>query len=410
MNRKKSLRCLWIAGLLLGLCGQSNADTHVQQDLYLDAMRSITEGRQDDASEALTRMIEQEPQHAGAWLDLAIIQCELGHAAEAERLFQTIEARFAPPPAILEVISHMRAHGCTGWQPRSSLSLMVGRGMDSNVNQGASNPNFSIGTGGSRIELQLLPEYMPRSDHYTVVSAEYLRDLTTNGSIGFVQARVQQNDTLSSFNTSSLALGLEHPWRFGNWGVRGTGMAALFGLGGQLYQRQAQIQARITPPLPLPNHLQFNMLAGLSHLEYATLQNFDSNTWELRGLLSYRTERGLVEASVGHLTDRALSARPGGDRDGWFASLYGRTRLGGDVIGELGWTRQTWVSQSAYSPGLISQIRNQDTQVLRGALIIPIRPHHSINVELRQVHNNENISIFQYNSRQLQVSWQWQGF
>jgi len=407
---KKNALCARLLGLLLWLCSPAYADPRVQQDLYLDAMRSITEGRQNDASEALNRMIEQEPQHAGAWLDLAIIQCELGHAAEAERLFQTIEKRFSPPPAIMEVIAHMRARGCAAWHPRHNLTLTLGRGMDSNANQGASNPNFSIGPAGSQVELQLLPEFLPRSDHYTVASAEYVRDLTTNGTLGFAQFRLAQNDTLSSFNTSTLAAGLEQPWRIGNWGVRGTGSFALLGLGGQLYQRQALLQARITPPLQLPQRTQFNVLTGVTHADYVTLSDFNSNTWELRGLLSYRTQSGLVEASVGYLNDRAASSRPGGDRNGWFTGLYGRTQLGGDVIGELGWIRQTWKGSSAYSPGLIDQIRYQDTQILRGALVIPVAPHHSLNVELRQVRNNENISIFEYTSRQLQVSWQWQGF
>src|SRR6185437_15823876 len=80
-------------------------DPPSNQDLYLDAMKSIAEGRQDDADDTLTRLIEHEPQHAGAWLDLAIIQCELGRAAEAERLFTIIEARFSPPPGIEEVIA-----------------------------------------------------------------------------------------------------------------------------------------------------------------------------------------------------------------------------------------------------------------------------------------------------------------
>ena len=62
-----------------------------QQQLYQDALQSLAEGRKNDASKALVRLIEQEPKHAGAWLDLALIQCSLGHAEEAERLFANIE-------------------------------------------------------------------------------------------------------------------------------------------------------------------------------------------------------------------------------------------------------------------------------------------------------------------------------
>ncbi len=108
-------------------------------------MKSISEGREKDADDALSRMIEQEPQHAGAWLDLAIIQCELGHAAEAERLFKIIETRFAPPPGIEAVIAAHRLNGCKGWQAHNKVSVLLGRGFDTNVNQGASKPVFQFG-------------------------------------------------------------------------------------------------------------------------------------------------------------------------------------------------------------------------------------------------------------------------
>lgn len=399
-----------VLSLLFAWCASAQADNNVQQDLYLDAMQSIIEGRQQDASETLMRMIEQEPQHAGAWLDLAIIQCDLGQAKEVERILQIIETRFSPPPSIMEVINRLRMEGCKGWEPRHHISVMVGRGIDNNVNQGASSPNFSIGTGDSRIELQLQPEYLPRGDQYTTLSGEYMREMNPNGGIAFIQARTQQNDSLSNFNTTSLALGLEQPWRAGSWSIRGSGVAALLNLGGHLYQRQAQAQVRLTPPLPLPQKYQFSMVAGASRVEYVTLTDYNSTTWEMRGLLTYRSSASQAQASLGYLTDRATSNRPGGDRNGWLATLSGSTRLGANVTAELGWTRQTWTASSAYSPGLIDQARYQQTQVIRGALIIPVSPKQALNIEMRQVRNNENISIFQYNSRQFQVSWQWQGF
>ncbi|MCX7178119.1 MAG: tetratricopeptide repeat protein [Proteobacteria bacterium] len=396
--------------LVLALCSPVRGETGAAQaDLYLDAMRSLSEGRQYDANEALMRMIEQEPQHAGAWLDLAIIQCQLGHAAEAEKLFSTIESRFSPPPGILEVIASSRAGGCKGWQPRTQLSVMLGRGSDSNVNQGASSPGFSIGSGSTRIDLELLPEYLPQRDQYLFVSADYRRDLTANGSLGFLQLRTRQNDSLKRYDTTSLLAGLEQPWRFGQWGVRGSGALGMLSLGRQLYQRQAQIQARISPPEILPARFQFSLLTSLSHFQYPTLANYDSNTAELSGLLTYQGDRARAQASFGLLSDRRAAAHLGGNRHGQFASLMGNARLADKLQGELGWTRQRWISQSAYAPGLIDESRRQDTQLLRAALMLPLEAHHSLQFEWRQVRNDENISLFKYDSQLVQVSWLWQG-
>lgn len=380
------------------------------QDVYLEAMRLIANGQKQDASDALTRMIQQEPEHAGAWLDLAILQCEMGRAEEAERLFAEIVARFQPPPGILEIIARRRAQGCDGWQPASRSSLMLGRGADNNVNQGASTSYFTLGSGNSRLELQLLPEYLPKSDWFTILSAEYARDLSAAGTMGFVQFQARQNDALARYNTTVIAAGAEHPWRIGDWNIRGGAVLSALSLGGRLYQKQHQLQARIAPPLALPGNLQFSLSAGVAHVAYPTLANLDANIWEMRGLLNYRTQQAQAQASLGYSSDRASAARPGGDRRGWMAGMQGQTRITDEVFGELGWSRQTWRSESAYSPGLIDQSRNQTTDILRAGLTIPVAARQAVRIEWRDVRNKENISLFQYNNRLLLLSWQWHGF
>ncbi|MDD5175821.1 MAG: tetratricopeptide repeat protein [Sterolibacterium sp.] len=378
----------------------------IPQDLYLDALQSIAEGRQNDASEALRRMIEKEPQHAGAWLDLALTQCELGHAEEAERLFQTIIKRFAPPPVLLDLIARRRAQGCHGWQPQSQLSVSVGRGADSNLNQGASNPAFSIGNGDYRVDLQLLPEYQPQRDQYTALAMEYWRSVTANGALGFVQFQAQRNDSLFRYNTASLIGGMDLPWRWGSWNMRSTGSLALLSLGGKPYQAQSQVQTQMAHAFG--ERMQLGLAANIAHASYKTLNDFDSNTGELRSFLNYRTNRALTQASLSYLADRALGQRPGGDRHGWLARLNGRTSLSENVFGELGWSRQFWQSKTPYSPGIIDQTRHQQIQILRSALGYQFTPQQSLILELRAVRNDENISIFKYNDDQIKISWKWQ--
>ena len=406
-----SLRRLAGAVLYALLSTANAAESEPQEGLYLNAMRALADGRQDDASAVLSRMVTLEPQHAGAWLDLAIIQCELGHAEEAERLFEAIVTRFSPPAGILEVIAISRARGCTGWHAGSKLSVLAGRGADSNVNQGASSPSFSFGYGENATEAQLLPEFLPRRDQFTVLQADYSRDLTPNGTSGTVQLQARFNDRLTQYNAAALIVGVEHPWRWHDWGVRGIGSFGLLSLGGKLYQAQTVLQARVTPIISAwPQKLQLTVTPGFAHVKYPTLTNYDANTVELRTQLTWRLPQVEFNASAGYLGDFAASARPGGDRTGWSSGLRGTSRIAGGVLAELGWSRQTWQSQSAYSPGLINTIRHQDLQILRGTLIFPIRRGNTLQLEVRNVHNAENISIFQYNSRQVQLSWQWQDF
>lgn len=372
--------------------------------MYRDALRSIAEGRNNDASATLRRVVDKEPLHAGAWLDLALVQCGLGHQDEAERLFQAIEQRFDPPPGILQLIAEARAKGCDRWQPRSSGSIQFGRGIDQNVNQGTSNPLYDTGDG---IELPLLPEFLPRHDQYSALSLDYMRDLTPNGSMGFAQLQSRRNDTMHDYDSNALFVGVETPWRAGRWTMRASVLAGLVTLGGQSYQRVGQLQAQVGVPLPLPSGYKFSVLAGVTRADYLTLANFDGTTTELRSQLVHRNDDHYISASFSFSNDRAMGARPGGDRHGNTATILWRRPLPLGMTGEFAYTRQQWRGSSAYATGLINTVRNQRTQVARATFTYPVNRNNNVLLELRKTRNQENISLFQYDSGQLQLSWQW---
>lgn len=378
------------------------------QDLYQDALQSIAEGRRNDASEELRRLIDKEPLHAGAWLDLAMTQCALGHGDEAERLFDVIETRFKPSDAMLQVIAETREAGCAQWRPQTSWSLTTGRGVDQNVNQGASTSTYTLDSDSGPVEYALSSDFLPHHDQYTMLAGDYTRELTANGTVGFAQFLGRRNDHLHQYDSASLFGGVDTPWRFGKWTLHATGSLGTITLGNHDYQHQYQLQARIGPPLPLPVGAQFTLLAGATHNDFKTLENFDSNTYELRGILNYRKEGLSASASIGRLDDRASSLRPGGSRDGWYGNLMARRALRGPVTGELGYTIQTWQGELPYSPGIIDTVRRQVTQSLRAALTWRLSDTQSLQLEGRAVRNREDISIFQYNNHQLQLSWQWQ--
>jgi hypothetical protein len=378
------------------------ADGSEVQGLYESALQSIAEGRKNDASATLMRVIEKEPLHAGAYLEVALIQCSLGRSDEAERLFAIIETRFSPPPGIQALIAEARETGCDKWQGLSSSSFSVGRGYDHNVNQGANNP---IVVGAGTLDV-LLPEFLPKADQYSVVTADYMRELAPNGAIGFAQFQSRRNDKLSDYDSVTLYLGAEMPYRFGDWTVRATGLLGMVGLGGEFYQRQLQAQARVTPPLPLPASMQFNVLASATHADYLTLTNFNADTFELRGQFSYRKNDWYTSASIGAQTDRARDLRPGGDRSGYALNLLARGKVAEAMVGEVGLSRQRWNGKEMYLPGLIDIVRDQRTDVLRAALTYQLTKSQALQLEARAIRNKETISFFEYDSHQVQLSWQ----
>ena len=139
-----ALALLLSPGLALAQPAPAEPTPSAEERLYQQALESLAEGRKSDASDQMTRLIGMVPQHAGAWLDLALIQCSLGQTNEAERLFATVETRFDPAREILELIAEARDTGCMAWTPSSSGALSLTRGVDDNVNQGASNSSFIV--------------------------------------------------------------------------------------------------------------------------------------------------------------------------------------------------------------------------------------------------------------------------
>jgi hypothetical protein len=386
---------------------QDGADAVAQQTLYLDALQALAEGRKKDASRMLSTLIDENPKHAGAWLDLALIQCGLGYSDEAERLFANIETRFPVSRDLLELIAQTREAGCTKWTPASSTSFVTGRGVDQNVNQGTFTSSLSLDNGS--VELPLLPDFLPKHDQYTVFGLQHAREITRNGSVAFVQFQQRVNDRLHDYDNNSLFAGIESPYQFGKWAVRTSGLVGAVGLGGRLYQRQMRLQAQVTPPLHLSASTQFSVLGSVSRTDYMTLTNFNSNTFELRGQLSHRFGQLSLDTSLGALSDRARDERPGGNRHGGNLSVALRRPFGSSFNAELAFDQQTWSSALPYSPELfIDQVRSQRTQVVRAAISYRVNKNQSIILDARAVRNRENISIFEYNNRLVQLSWQWQ--
>lgn len=380
------------------------------RDLYLEAVRLMTDGRNEEASAAFEHLIALEPQHAGAWLELALNHCTLGHPAEAERIFREIEVRFAPSAGILEVINSHRKQGCQLWKGKTYRSVTLTRGTDSNVNQGASNPVFVAGSGPERIETLLSDDFLPHRDSYLQGSFEVMRELNQQGAVAFAQLRLRHHDRFNEQDTKALLLGADRPFSVLGWQVRGMGSISMISLGGELYQRQIQLQARTAAPFKLAQNVELTLSAALGNTAYLTRTKFDSNTGELNALLNYRGQAAQGQVAMGALVDRGEAGRLGGNRHGWYNSVQLQRQFNPRLNGELGWTRQDWRGQTVYSPGLIDAVRMQSTRQWRAALTTPLSPKQSVQLEWRRVQNKENISLFQYNSQVVQLNWRWNGF
>ena len=73
--------------------------------------RAIIGGDLSTALKMLRRMEQTAPEDAGGLLDVAMLYCEAGQSDDAERVFQLLETKYAPPPAIQQLINYTRQLG-----------------------------------------------------------------------------------------------------------------------------------------------------------------------------------------------------------------------------------------------------------------------------------------------------------
>ena len=347
-------RAQWLAAcalwLFTSLTLAQSVGAATNESRYQQALQWMAEGRYTQARDELLLLLAQQPEHAGAWLDLALLHCLMGRGNEAKALFAEVSQRFSPPEALREAIESLSQQGCARAPAKFSARVRLGLGTDRNVNPGARSPSYTLGSGASATPLMLAAEYTPRADQFKVLVLDGSLPVGAEGALAYAQAQARQHNHFPQYDLGAVVLGLEQPWQWGPWGWRAHVSAALTALDGALYQRQVQLQLKALAPssalLPASWQLPAGWLLGGSGTwtgaSYPTLTGFDSQVWEVRGVLTYESEGRSAQASAGYALDQAQAQRPGADRSGAVLGLGARLPMGGQVSAELGVSWQSW--------------------------------------------------------------------
>jgi len=395
--------------LCCGLGSLASA-TEADDSAYRNALKLLSEGSFEEAKKAIEAVIAAQPEHAGAYLDLAILQCGMGRVDEAEALFGQIEARFDPPLAIRDLIRKIRAGECRpeGSGGGSRVQFRLGRGYDSNANQGARDPYFALVTDGGVIPLVLAPEFRPRSDSFTQLGLEAAYTRPDSGTLLHAYFNARKNDRISDYDLATTVIGMEAPWRAGKWESRWGGSLGATWLGGALYQKLANAYVQVLPPWPdLPAGWRVSVLGDWSRLWHPTLYRFDANILRAQALLTFQGRETQFLGNLGLTRDDGESGRTGGDRRGWTSNLIVRQRLAERFLGEFSWSHQYWRGDHAYLPGLFDEKREQRVTLWRLGASYAVAPRQSVMLEYRFLDNKENISLLGYRSRQIMLNWQY---
>ncbi|MCK2097398.1 tetratricopeptide repeat protein [Thauera aromatica] len=379
---------------------------------YQAALAAIEAQDIDAALAELESLITALPDHAGAWLELAILMCTTGAGERAEALFRHIEQRFAPPPAIREVIAHYRDSGCsTASAPRLHGQLSVVAGWDSNASLGTGSDRVRLGSAGNLIELQVAPALQARASALGGIEAEASTRLGPRDTEVFVQVAGRHFPAARDFDTHSWALAVAQPLRWRSASLQSQISAGAVQL--HMDNRRFQNSTYLSWVEPLrtgdrPNDtdqsdwtLELNAVLNRFDIN----RNFDSNVVELRLRHSGAAGTARYTVEAGRVQDFAAAARPGGDRSGWTLQLRVDYPLGPRERLEFDLHAQRLGSAEIYAPGIVPVRRESNIGQLRLAYVRALPARQQWRLQLRQLTNRDNIALFEYKSTALESVW-----
>jgi tetratricopeptide (TPR) repeat protein len=189
----------------------------LQPALYIQALRALAQNQPAEAQELLQSVVNQYPDLAGAWLDLALLALQQSHYPEADEYLIALEQKFAPlPPEIAQAVARMRervnaqlqpgANPGSATHPKSQTALVMGSGYENNANSGLRMSTITLTTPDGDAILTVDPASQPKSSAY--VRAGLVHQVTQSwlgGELNWqVQGQTRQYNSLSQYSNMEL--------------------------------------------------------------------------------------------------------------------------------------------------------------------------------------------------------------
>lgn len=175
--------------------------------LYTQAEQAMVAGNYPLAEQLLQQVIAQNPQWAGAWLDLALLAGRQGQYAQAEEFLHVLDERFAPLPApiaqaVEQLLGQLRQQ-IKAQNPQGSLNatsrvtqntLTMGVGRETNANAGLSLNTLTLTLPGGDTLVNIDPSSQAQAADTARVSwAHYGQQAWHQGNLTWqLQAQARQ--------------------------------------------------------------------------------------------------------------------------------------------------------------------------------------------------------------------------
>ncbi len=379
--------------------------------LYQEALTALRAGQHQHAIQLLKRLIARHPNHAGAYLDLALAYHRAGDRQAAEATLNQLLSRFDPPPAIRLIIERQRQalQDSPPAAAEPALSLHQTLGYASNVNAGPRERAVEIDLGYGPLQLSLDESSRPQGDRYSETGLRARHDIPlhslTLSLIG--QADIRRYATLSSYDTDFLHAGLllarpPHPlgWdlalylshlRLDNATYLNAGI-----LGAGLHWQ------------PAPGTRLHTQLQGIRE-DYPGDPIYDARLTRARlGIDWAQTSPWKLSANIEWEHDQALAGRAGGNRHAIGGRLGVARLLSPQDQLELAAHALIRRDQSPYSPLLFAnEHRTIQRHELTALYSHRLNRHLIGSLELSVRQDRSNIELFSQDNWQAELRLTW---
>lgn len=307
------------------------------------------------AQAALERVILISPNHAGAWLDLAITHFKLGELENAQQIIRHLQDNFDPPAALKQQLAQVSrqlsiANFSRDWQGVFSAS----QGYVSNPNSGLSNSRFSLTPDiGGPVGVEIDPKMRPQADSATQLRGALYRVFThQNGAQSTVSAALQVKDyqQQSRYSLIDAALAWQYKLPFSDdkqWSLKLIPSLRYIDQGGDAlgYFSSASVG--------LFKNIQSCELGARLDIEqrtYVQSNYFSASIPWLGAVVACQRGSFLYGASARIGLDISNAARPGGDTQKFEATAYLRGLITDSLSAGLMLYAGEYQDQQGYSP------------------------------------------------------------
>jgi Tetratricopeptide repeat len=400
------------------LCGvllfTSGATFAASDESEMEAVtRAIIGGDLSTALKMLRRMEQTAPENAGGLLDVAMLYCEAGQSDDAERVFQLLETKYAPPPAIQQLIDYTRQLGCARPPPRRwSVNYGISTGYTDNVNAGPSQSTIRLPDAAPVRELTLLPSYLARSDTFIGLDAAGEVELGGDKAVTLIGGlRARQYMSESQFSYQQLLAGVSARQLIGQQMWDGLLAGSALMLGGHLYETALNAQAgfwgEATERQGRPVRFGVDVLASV--LQYPQNPSYDAMLLELRGKSQWRLRDDTSAlGAAGLVADLSRRDRIGGDRAGLMFSIRTETRL--NDARQLNLHLQQYMLNDAtiYNETLFGDLKRSPTSGFFSVRVQQkLNLRDSVYIQITRNWRDDTIPLFMMSSTVLLVGYQW---